>query len=131
MKAVHPKYGYAMTVAACLWLGLFPLLQGGTYATLTHDKWIAMLILTGVTFLCFCVDLAVRLLLRTRRAGGVLSSPAVPAGAEESSSALAVLGKAEPRRPEQGRAAPPGSFPVFSCPSSHPLDCPLLPVQRL
>ncbi len=93
-----------MTAAACLWLGLFPLLQGGTYATLTHDKWIAMLILTGVTFLCFCVDLAVRLLSRTRRAGGVLSSPAVPAGfesgADESSSSRAVLSKAGPLRPD-------------------------------
>ena len=57
MKAVQPKYGVAMTVCACLWLGLFPLLQGGTYAALTRDKWVIMLILTAVTLLCFCLDL--------------------------------------------------------------------------
>ena len=45
-----------MTFSACLWLGLFPLLQGGTYARLTHDKWVIMLILTGVTLLCFLTD---------------------------------------------------------------------------
>lgn len=36
----------------CLWLGLFPLWQYGTYSTLTHDKWQGMLILTGVTLVC-------------------------------------------------------------------------------
>ena len=60
MKAVQPKYGVGMTICACLWLGLFPLLQRGTYATLTHDKWIIMLILTGVTLICFLVDLILR-----------------------------------------------------------------------
>ena len=57
MQIVRSGYGYGMTVSACLWLGLFPLLQGGTYARLTHDKWIVMLILTGITVLTFAVDL--------------------------------------------------------------------------
>ena len=60
MKAVQPKYGVCMTICACLWLGLFPLLQGGTYATLTRDKWVIMLILTGLTLLCFITDLMIR-----------------------------------------------------------------------
>ena len=60
MQAVHPKYGYGMTLSACLWLGLFPLLQGGTYARITHDKWVIMLILTGVTLACFLADLIIR-----------------------------------------------------------------------
>lgn len=38
-----------MTVCACLWLGLFPLLQGGTYTQLTYHKWVYMLVLAGVT----------------------------------------------------------------------------------
>ena len=62
MQSEQPKYRIAMTVAACLWLGLFPLLQGGTYARITYDKWVIMLILTGVTLLCFCADLLIRLL---------------------------------------------------------------------
>ena len=57
-----------MTVAACLWLGLFPLLQGGTYAHITHDKWIIMLCLTGMTLICFCTDLTIGLIARRRRA---------------------------------------------------------------
>ena len=40
-----------MTVSACLWLGLFPLLQFGTYSTITRDKWVIMLVLTGVSVL--------------------------------------------------------------------------------
>lgn len=60
MQAEQPKYGFGMTCSACLWLGLFPLLQRGTYATLTHDKWIIMLLLTGVTLICFLVDLVLR-----------------------------------------------------------------------
>lgn len=35
------------TVLACLWLGLFPLLSGGTYAHITHDKWVIALVLGG------------------------------------------------------------------------------------
>lgn len=60
MQAEQPKYGFGMTCSACLWLGLFPLLQRGTYATLTHDKWIIMLILAGVTLICILVDLILR-----------------------------------------------------------------------
>ena len=56
MQSEQPKYRIAMTVAACLWLGLFPLLQGGSYRGFTHSKWISMLVLTGVTFLCFLFD---------------------------------------------------------------------------
>ncbi len=40
-----------MTVAACLWTGLFPLLQFGTYSHITADKWIIMLALTAFTLL--------------------------------------------------------------------------------
>ncbi len=58
-----------MTISACLWLGLFPLLQTGTYAHITKDKWIFMLILTGVTLVCLVVDLILgRLHARTRSA---------------------------------------------------------------
>lgn len=60
MQSEQPEYRIGMTAASCLWLGLFPLLQGGTYARITHDKWIAMLILSGVTLLCFCADLFIR-----------------------------------------------------------------------
>ena len=42
-----------MTFAACLWTGVFPLLQCGTYSHITRDKWIFMLILSGVTLACF------------------------------------------------------------------------------
>lgn len=67
MQSVQSKNGYAMTAAACIWLGLFPLLQAGTYAHITHDKWIIMLILTGVTLLCFLTDMiAVPLIRRIR-----------------------------------------------------------------
>ena len=55
-----------MTAAFCLWLGLFPLLHGGSYSHLTHDKWIAMLILSGVTLLCFLADACMRRLARPR-----------------------------------------------------------------
>ena len=54
---MRSERGYGMTISACLWLGLFPLLQCGTYSHITHDKWIFMLILTGITFLCFLFDL--------------------------------------------------------------------------
>ena len=57
-----------MTIAACLWLGLFPLLQGGTYARITHDKWICMLVLCAATL---CLFLADRLLRRSPSPGGV------------------------------------------------------------
>ena len=60
MQPAKLKAGYGMTLSACLWFGLFPLLQGGTYARITHDKWIIMLALSGVTLLCFLFDLATR-----------------------------------------------------------------------
>ena len=57
MQSEHPKYRIGMTLSACLWLGLFPLLQGGSYAHITYDKWFIMLVLTAFTFLCFLADL--------------------------------------------------------------------------
>lgn len=57
MQSVQPKNGPAMTAAACLWLGAFPLLQGGTYAHITYDKWLIMLIFTGITAACCLFDL--------------------------------------------------------------------------
>ena len=56
MRSPKPGYGYGMTLSACLWLGLFPLLQCGSYSGFTHDKWVFMLILTGITFLCSLFD---------------------------------------------------------------------------
>ena len=53
-----------MTFAACLWTGVFPLLQCGTYSHITRDKWIFMLILSGVTLACFIGDVVLRLLHR-------------------------------------------------------------------
>ena len=40
-----------MTVTACLWAGLFPLLQFGTYSQITADKWTIMLVLTALTLI--------------------------------------------------------------------------------
>ena len=60
MPEKQAKYGIFMTVAACLWLGLFPLLQGFTYAQITLDKWRIMLVLCGVTLVCFCADTILR-----------------------------------------------------------------------
>ena len=60
MQQKQAKNGVAMTVAACLWLGLFPLLQGFTYARITLDKWLFMLALCVVTLGCFCFDLICR-----------------------------------------------------------------------
>ena len=67
MQSVQPKYGYGMTLSACLWLGLFPLLHGGTYSRLTHDKWVIMLTLCGVTLACFLFDRVLHPLLRKAR----------------------------------------------------------------
>lgn len=41
-----------MTVCACLWLGLFPLLQFGTYSSITYDKWRIMLFLAVFSLIC-------------------------------------------------------------------------------
>ena len=45
-----------MTVPACLWLGLFPLLHGGTYSSLTLDKWRIMAVLAGLTLAWFAAQ---------------------------------------------------------------------------
>ena len=49
-----------MTFFACLWVGLFPLLHGGTYAEITRDKWIIMVTLWSATICCFPADLIAR-----------------------------------------------------------------------
>ena len=56
-----------MTAAACLWLGLFPLLLFGSYAHITRDKWVIMLALSGLTLLCFAADGLGRRLRPARR----------------------------------------------------------------
>lgn len=74
MRSLQPGYGYGMTFSACLWLGLFPLLQGGTYSHITYDKWIIMMILTGITVLCFSADLGWKLIHR-KQTSSVKSMP--------------------------------------------------------
>ena len=59
VQPAKSDFGYGMTFSACLWLGVFPLLQGGTYSRITHDKWVIMLVLTCFTFLCFLFDLVI------------------------------------------------------------------------
>ena len=56
MQEKQAKYWPGMTLAACLWLGLFPLLQGFTYSRITLDKWKIMFVLCGATLICFCFD---------------------------------------------------------------------------
>ena len=73
MQSEQPKNGYGMTVAACLWLGLFPLMQGGTFASITKDKWSIMLALSAFTMVCFIADL---IILRVRSRENMLSVPA-------------------------------------------------------
>lgn len=68
MQQEQAKNGTAMTLAACLWLGLFPLLQGFSYTRITLDKWRIMLVLCGVTLACFCFD-SLRRSAALRRAG--------------------------------------------------------------
>ena len=48
-----------MTVIACLWTGLFPLLQFGTYSQITADKWIIMFALTALTLIAAVSDIPV------------------------------------------------------------------------
>ncbi len=77
MQTGQTKYGTGMTVSACAWLGLFPLLQCGTYHTITRDKWIIMFLLAGITLACFVTDLFFRRVSRPRIAvllagGGLL-----------------------------------------------------------
>ena len=69
MQEKQAKNGTGMTLAACLWLGLFPLLQGFTYSRITRDKWWIMVALCGVTLLCFCFDSA-RRFISARSSGG-------------------------------------------------------------
>ena len=62
----------AGTVIGCLWLGLFPLWNGGTYRHITLDKWLGMNWLTGASAVIAVgtlVFLAVRKQLRTVRFG--------------------------------------------------------------
>ena len=66
MQSGQTKYGIGMTVSACLWLGLFPLLQFGTFSSLTRDKWIIMFILGGVTLAGFIADCFCRRVFRPR-----------------------------------------------------------------
>jgi hypothetical protein len=73
LQRKQAKNGIAMTVAACLWLGLFPLLQGFTYTRITLDKWLFMLALCGVTLVCSCVDL-----VSARRIGNRVSPGSGP-----------------------------------------------------
>ena len=68
MQSEQPKNGPGMTVAACLWLGLFPLLQCGTYVHITHDKWIFMLALAVATAACFLLDLCLKRAAFSRKA---------------------------------------------------------------
>ena len=69
--------GYGMTLSACLWLGFFPLFQLGSYSHITGDKWNCMLILTGITLLCFFFDLITH---RSRRVvTGAVKGPAFKA----------------------------------------------------
>lgn len=56
--------GWLMTAAACLWLGLFPLWQDGSYSRITHAKWTGMLALCALTVL---LALGVTVVLGLRR----------------------------------------------------------------
>ena len=66
MQQAHPRQEYGMTLSACLWLGLFPLLQGGTYYHITLDKLHIMQYLSAVTLLCLLFDLVFSLIRRKK-----------------------------------------------------------------
>ena len=66
MQSETKKAGSGMTVSACLWLGLFPLLQFGSFHTITRDKWICMFFLASLTAAGFLVDLRMRRVSRPR-----------------------------------------------------------------
>ena len=53
MQSGQTKRQIGMTVSACVWLGLFPLLSGFTYSRLTAHKFHIMLVLCAFTFLVF------------------------------------------------------------------------------
>ena len=57
MQSVRLKNRPDLTVPACLWLGLFPLLQTGTYSHITLDKWWFMISLTVLTLIWFIIPL--------------------------------------------------------------------------
>ena len=57
MQSVRLKNRPDLTVPACLWLGLFPLLQTGTYSHITLDKWLFMISLTVLTLIWFIISL--------------------------------------------------------------------------
>ena len=71
-EARHPRGSFA-TLAACLWLGLFPLLHFGTYTTLTRDKWICMFLLLAVTVFCLLADGSRNRLVRPARLPALLA----------------------------------------------------------
>ena len=66
MQQEQEKYDLAMTLSSCLWLGLFPLLQFGSFHTITRDKWVCMLLLAALTAAGFLADLLLRRLSRPR-----------------------------------------------------------------
>ena len=66
MQSGTKKTGIGMTVSACLWLGLFPLIQFGSFHTITRDKWICMFILAALTVAGFLADLRMRRISRPR-----------------------------------------------------------------
>ena len=66
MQSERAGTGIGMTSAACLWLGLFPLLQFGSFHTITRDKWICMFVLAALTAAGFLADLLLRRLSRPR-----------------------------------------------------------------
>ena len=66
MQNESAKTGPGMTVSACLWLGLFPLLQFGSFHTITRDKWVCMFILAALTAAGFLADLFMHRISRPR-----------------------------------------------------------------
>ena len=65
---MQSRHGHGMTLSACLWMGLFPLFQCGTYSGITRHKWVFMLVLTGITVLFFLFDMFFR---RNRRVADI------------------------------------------------------------
>ena len=64
MQSGTKKAGTGMTVSACLWLGLFPLMHFGSFHTITRDKWICMFILAALTAAGFLADFRMRRIFR-------------------------------------------------------------------
>lgn len=62
------------TLMACLWLGLFPLWQDGSFTRITRAKWLGMLLMTGMCALLTLLTAAYALLRREKlpfRARGI------------------------------------------------------------